>query len=158
MNGVTGGPVFGRLPILLMGIGLGGFTDGILLHQILQWHHMLTSTDTYSADTLAGLQVNTMADGFFHLTTWIILLAGTTMAVRDWREGRTAPSWLVYTGLLLAGWGMFNILEGTVNHHILGVHHLRDDAGAPLSWDLGFLVLSTLLLVLGWRLQRAVSQ
>jgi hypothetical protein len=25
-----------------MGVGLGGFVDGILLHQILQWHHMLT--------------------------------------------------------------------------------------------------------------------
>jgi uncharacterized membrane protein len=27
---------------LLFGIGLGGFLDGIVLHQILQWHHMLS--------------------------------------------------------------------------------------------------------------------
>jgi len=27
---------------ILLGIGLGGFVDGIVLHQILQWHHMLT--------------------------------------------------------------------------------------------------------------------
>jgi uncharacterized membrane protein len=32
-----------RAPGILLGIGLGGFVDGILLHQILQWHHMLTS-------------------------------------------------------------------------------------------------------------------
>jgi uncharacterized membrane protein len=31
-----------KLPGFLMGIGLGGFIDGILLHQILQWDHMLT--------------------------------------------------------------------------------------------------------------------
>ena len=26
-----------------LGLGLGGFFDGIVLHQILQWHHMLSS-------------------------------------------------------------------------------------------------------------------
>ena len=37
----------------LIGVGLGGFIDGILLHQILQWHNMLSSrlppTDLVSA-------------------------------------------------------------------------------------------------------------
>lgn len=28
---------------ILLGVGLGGLLDGILLHQILQWHHMLTN-------------------------------------------------------------------------------------------------------------------
>ena len=27
---------------ILLGVGLGWFVDGIVLHQILQWHHMLT--------------------------------------------------------------------------------------------------------------------
>ncbi|MGD9755596.1 MAG: DUF2243 domain-containing protein, partial [Acidimicrobiia bacterium] len=31
-------------PGLLIGIGLGGFVDGIVLHQVLQWHHLLTNT------------------------------------------------------------------------------------------------------------------
>jgi Predicted membrane protein (DUF2243) len=31
-----------RGPGILLGVGLGGFVDGIVLHQILQWHHMLT--------------------------------------------------------------------------------------------------------------------
>ena len=49
-------------PGLLLGVGFGGLFDGIALHQILQWHHMLTSTDTdnvgieyYPADTVHGL-------------------------------------------------------------------------------------------------------
>ena len=27
----------------LLGLGLGGFFDGIVLHQLLQWHHMASS-------------------------------------------------------------------------------------------------------------------
>ena len=40
----------------LLGIGFGGFVDGIVLHQLLQWHHMLTSTGDYPATTIAGLE------------------------------------------------------------------------------------------------------
>jgi hypothetical protein len=53
-----------------MGLGLGGFIDGIVLHQVLQWHHRLTSTGEYPMTTVAGLEANTLADGFFHLLTW----------------------------------------------------------------------------------------
>ncbi|MCK1539441.1 DUF2243 domain-containing protein, partial [Bradyrhizobium sp. 176] len=27
---------------VLLGLGLGGFFDGIVFHQLLQWHHMLS--------------------------------------------------------------------------------------------------------------------
>ena len=71
------------LPGLLLGVGLGGFVDGILLHQILQWHHMLTSSATanipigdYPATTVHGLQMNTLWDGLFHTVTWLAVLAG----------------------------------------------------------------------------------
>src|SRR5688500_5971320 len=29
------------------GVGVGGFVDGILLHQILQWHHMVSDVDDF---------------------------------------------------------------------------------------------------------------
>ncbi|MET1374783.1 DUF2243 domain-containing protein [Staphylococcus aureus] len=41
-----------------------------------------------------------------------------------------------------------------MNHQILGVHHVRDDLGAPLSWDLGFLASGVLLVAGGWLLHR----
>ena len=41
--------------------------------------------------------------------------------------------------MLLAGWGVFNVVEGLIDHQILGIHHVRDDLGAPLGWDLAFL-------------------
>jgi uncharacterized membrane protein len=37
-----------------------------------------------------------------------------------------------------------------VDHQILGIHHVRDDLGGPLSWDLGFLIFGAALVVVGW--------
>lgn len=37
---------------LVLGIGIGGFADGVILHQILQWHEMLTIK--IPADTLVN--------------------------------------------------------------------------------------------------------
>ena len=139
---------------LLYGLGFGRFVAGIELHQILQWHHMVSSVEGREPTTLAGLEVNTAADGFFHLATWALAFAGTITALTAWRQGRIAPSWSFHFGLVLAGWGAFNLVEGLIDHQLLGVHHVRDDLGAPLSWDLGFLASGVLLLALGWLLHR----
>ncbi|WP_006246459.1 DUF2243 domain-containing protein [Mycolicibacterium tusciae] len=141
-------------PGVLLGLGLGGFIDGIVLHEILQWHHMVSHVDDYPTDTLAGLEVNTVADGFFHVVTWLLVWAGTTMTVVSWRQGRLAPNWPFHFGLLLMGWGIFNVVEGVIDHQILQIHHVRDDLGAPLSWDIGFLVFGLLLVAGGWWLYK----
>jgi uncharacterized membrane protein len=138
-----------RAPSLLLGIGLGGFVDGIVLHQILQWHHLLTSTDGNPMTTVAGLEANTLADGFFHVATWIAVVIGSTLMLKAWQRGEIAPPWRVHIGLLLAGWGAFNLVEGLVDHQILGIHHVRDDIGGPLGWDLGFLAFGALLVAAG---------
>ena len=137
---------------LLFGLGLGGFVDGIVLHQILQWHHMV-SAET-APTTLAGLETNTLADGFFHLATWVCVVAASIASIAAWRQGRLAPSYSFHFGLVLAGWGIFNLVEGLVDHQLLGVHHVRDDLGAPLSWDLGFLASGGLLVAGGLVLHR----
>jgi len=139
---------------LLLGLGLGGFVDGIVLHQVLQWHHMVSSVEDHPVTTVAGLEVNTLADGLFHVATWVLVLAGTLSAVSAWQRDRLAPSWSFHVGLLLTGWGVFNVVEGLVDHHLLEVHHVRDDLGGPLSWDLGFLAFGLLLVVGGWALHR----
>jgi uncharacterized membrane protein len=144
-----------RTASFVMGLGLGGFIDGIVLHQILQWHHMLTGDNGGEPmDTVAGLETNTLADGFFHMTTWVLVLVATSLFVNAWRRGELAPPWRAYLGLLLAGWGVFNLVEGLIDHQLLGIHHVRDDLGAPLGWDLGFLAFGALLVVAGAVLAR----
>ena len=135
---------------ILLGTGLGGFVDGILLHQVLQWHHMLTAEGCCPAETVAGLDDNTLADGLFHLLTWVAVVAGTALALRAWRRGHAAPSWRVAGGQVLVGWGLFNLVEGVIDHLLLGVHHVRDDLGGPIGWDIGFLVLGAVQVAGGW--------
>jgi uncharacterized membrane protein len=96
------------LPAILLGIGFGGFVDGIVLHQILQWHHMLTAEGCCPSSTVLGLEDNTLADGFFHVATWIALMAGTIISTRSWQRGELAPPWRILFGGMLVGWGGFN--------------------------------------------------
>jgi uncharacterized membrane protein len=139
-----------RAPGFVLGLGLGGFLDGIVLHQILQWHHLLTGENGGEPmDTVGGLEANTLADGFFHLATWLLVVAGMALTVRAWQRRQLAPPWRAHVGLLLAGWGAFNVVEGTIDHLILGIHHVRDDLGGPLGWDLGFLAFGVLLIAAG---------
>jgi uncharacterized membrane protein len=159
VRGGTQGEQEGRprsplLPSLLMGIGFGGFVDGIVLHQILQWHHMLSSEGCCPSSTVAGIEDNVLADGLFHVATWLAVLAGTIVSTRAWQRGELAPPWRRHLGGLLVGWGGFNLLEGLIDHHLLGLHHVRDDLGAPLGWDLGFLGFGVLLVGVGWLLCR----
>jgi uncharacterized membrane protein len=144
-----------KAPAFVLGLGLGGFIDGILLHQILQWHHQLTNTADHPSDTLSGLEANTLADGFFHLATWFLVAAAMVLTVRAWRRRELAPPWRAHVGMMLAGWGAFNLVEGLIDHQLLGIHHVRDDLGGPLGWDLAFLGFGVLLVVGGLALASA---
>jgi uncharacterized membrane protein len=137
------------MPAFVTGIGLGGFLDGIVLHQLLQWHHILTHTGDHPSTTVPGLEDNTFADGLFHIASWLFVTAGLLLTVRAWRRGELAPPWRGHVGMLLVGWGVFNLVEGLVDHQLLGIHHVRDDLGGPLGWDLGFLAFGALLVLAG---------
>ncbi len=147
-----------KAPAFVMGLGLGGFLDGIVLHQVLQWHHLLTSTDGNPATTVEGLEANTLADGLFHLSTWLFVVTGMVLTVRAWQRGDLAPPWRLHVGMVLAGWGAFNLVEGLIDHQLLGIHHVRDDLGGPLAWDLGFLALGALLVAGGIALARSARR
>ena len=130
-------------PGLLLGIGLGGFVDGIVLHQILQWHHMLSSER--SVATVAGLETNTLADGLFHAFAWLAVLAGVIWLARVERPWETRR----LLGLMLAGWGAFNLVEGLVDHQVLGLHHVREGVADVWIWDIAFLALGAVQLAAG---------
>jgi uncharacterized membrane protein len=137
---------------LLLGAGLGGFADGILLHQILQWHNMLSSVRPPT--DLVAMKFNMVWDGVFHAFTWLMVCAGLW---RLWLAGaREDVPWSGRTllGALIAGWGLFNSIEGTIDHQILGVHHVHPGQN-QLAWDLGFICLGLGQIAVGWFLIRA---
>ena len=141
---------------ILFGLGLGGFFDGIVLHQILQWHHMLTSAG-YPADSVRNLQINTLFDGLFHASTYLFVVAGLVILWRHARRVHTRWSTRLIIGTLLMGFGIFNLVEGIVNHHLLGLHHVNETAPQDqwIYWDIGFLVWGAVMLALGWYLKRS---
>lgn len=136
---------------MLLGLGLGGLLDGILLHQILQSHHMGTDHGvdaSYRTTTVASLEDNTFWDGLFNAATWLLILVGQYLLWAALRNGTNSRA-TALTGLLLTGWGIFNLVEGVVDHLVLGIHDVRDDLGGPLAWDLGFLAFGAVLVVVG---------
>jgi uncharacterized membrane protein len=143
-----------RAPGILLGVGLGGFVDGIVFHQILQWHHMLTSEGSYPPTTVAGLETNTLWDGLFHALAWVAVAAGIYVLWRRNRAGRRPVSGRALAGWMLVGWGLFNLVEGVVDHHVLGIHHIREGENEA-GWDVAFLAFGALLVIGGWLLVRA---
>lgn len=143
------------IPGVLLGLGMGGFIDGIVLHQILQWHQMLSTTDEFGAETLSNMEANVTADGFFHVVTWVLVAVGLAMLWRTARDGIWGQTWRSPLGWMAVGWGVFNLVEGLVDHHVLQIHRVRPDAANPLAWDIGFLALGAVLVVGGWLLQRS---
>ena len=143
----------------LLGFALGGFFDGILLHQVLQWHHMVTSAG-YPPDTVPNLKFNTLLDGLFHSITYISVAMGLVIL---WRAGRTAHtewSGKKLMGTILMGFGSFNLVEGIIDHQILGIHHVNETILREqwMYWDIGFLVWGAAMLVGGWVLWHGRSK
>jgi uncharacterized membrane protein len=132
------------LPAFVTGFGLGAFIDGIVLHQLLQWHHLVSAyTPT---DDLAGLEHNTFWDGVFHVAAWWLVLGGLLWL---WRRRDTTPG--LPLGMLLIGWGVFNVVDQLVFHMALGAHHIRMVDNYQV-YDWGFTALGVGLAALGWLL------
>ena len=149
---------FDRRPLIaaatLLGIGMGGFVDGILFHQLLQLHNMLSGADYYpktglpAVTIVVNMEINMFWDGLFHTFTWLMTAAGLALL---WRAGqRVDVPWSTRTlaGGLSLGSGLFNLVEGVIDHHLLHIHHVTESAN-HLVWDLAFLGSGVLLILVG---------
>jgi len=115
----------------LLGIGMGGFVDGIVLHQILQVHNMLSAK--YPPNTLVNVEINMVWDGLFHAFTWMMTAMGIAMLWRAGQKREVPWSTKMLFGSLLQGWGIFNLVEGIIDHHILNIHHVIERLGVSLA-------------------------
>lgn len=137
---------------IVLGAGLGGFLDGILLHQILQSHNMLSAR--VPPDSIVAIKTNMVWDGYFHAGVWLLTAAGVFLLFRAGARREVAWSGRVLLGALVLGFGLFNLVEGVIDHHWLGLHHVVEAAPprAQALYDFGFLIFGGVLLIIVGRL------
>ncbi|MBQ0823976.1 DUF2243 domain-containing protein [Microvirga sp. HBU67558] len=146
--GATGADRRLRWSGCLLGFALGGFFDGILLHQILQWHHLLSAIDPDNA------RFQVAADGYFHALMYVIAAAGLWMLATS-KRGSVR---LLLAGMLI-GFGLWHGVDAVLSHWTLGIHRIRMDSAHPLAWDLGwFGAFGLVPMMAGWVMWRRSGQ
>jgi uncharacterized membrane protein len=133
---------------MILGIGLGGFADGIIFHQVLQTHQMLSNK--IPATDYTGKSVNMFWDGIFHFFCLLVVLTGIILMWRLLSRNDINRSGKLFTAGLLGGWGLFNIVEGIIDHHILRLHNVIEYTIDPDTGNYIFLGISCILLLIAW--------
>ncbi|MDB5966251.1 MAG: hypothetical protein JWQ72_2751 [Polaromonas sp.] len=123
---------------LLLGIGLSGFFDGILLHQVLQWHHLLSNV---RRAPWQDLRMQLMADGLFHMLMYAITVAGLALLWKARRELALDRAGRALFAFTLLGFGAWNVIDVVGFHWVAGIHRIRLDTDDPLLWDLLWLII-----------------
>ena len=139
-----------RTPGVVLGIGIGGLVDGILLHQILQWHNMGSSV--LPPTTMDAMRQNMQWDGWFHALSLLITIVGVFLLLREATHNRQLPVARGLLGQMLLGWGSFNVVEGVADHIVLGIHHVHDLPAYDPAYDLLFFAVTLAIIVAGWLL------
>src|SRR3954469_14223670 len=85
---------------VLSGVGVAGFVDETVFHQLLHWHHFYDK-----GTTAAGL----VSDGLFHAGSWICTVAGLFLFADLLRRDAAVPRHLWGGGLL--GLGAFQVYD-----------------------------------------------
>lgn len=128
----------------ILGLGTMGSLDGVIFHQILQWHSVYMETDKHG---------KLLSDGLFHVATTILMVIGAYILWKADKPYRPyGASYL--TGWILIGAGVFNFTEGLINHQILELHHVKPGDPNELAYDLAFLASGLILAGIGWLLRR----
>jgi uncharacterized membrane protein len=140
-------------PAFVLGVALSGFLDGILLHQLLQWHHLLSLVP---GESIQRLTTQILADGLFHVLMYLILVAGGVLLWRQRQSLSLSGASRRLVGGLLAGFGAWNVVDVVFFHWVLEIHHIRLDVAEPLLWDAGWLIALGIapLAIAGWWLAR----
>ena len=107
-----------------------------------------------SPEDMHGMKINMLADGLFDLFCWIVTIIAIVLLFREASSG-SLPSARSYIGDIFIGGGFFNLIEGSVDHELLRIHHVRTTEHW-LLWDLGFLLIFGLgFIAVGFWLRRS---
>ncbi len=131
---------------LVLGFGMGGMMDLLLLHLILQWHHMISNR--LPPTSLEALRRNIFWDGVGQFAMWIVILIAALMLLSAAQRRDPMPTMLRFLGLFLIGWGLFNLVDGVLNHHVLALHNVREDVANQMAWNIGWMIGAGIILPL----------
>jgi uncharacterized membrane protein len=101
--------------------------------------------------SLGSIQINVLWDGLFLAFALIVTILCISLLWNDSslnKKDRGLLSRQMFIGLVILTFGLFNLVEVIINHHILGLHHVKDGPN-PLLFDISFLILGGLLLIVG---------
>ena len=147
----TGDPRPLVLAGVLLGFGLGGLLDLVLVHLVVQWHHV--ASGRIDPSTLEGLRRNLVLDGLLGVALLAVVLVGVAALWRAARRPSASLAGSTLAGSALVGFGAFNALDDLVSHRLLDAHHVHPAYGA-LS-DTALLAASLAVIVAGvalvWR-------
>jgi uncharacterized membrane protein len=131
----------------ILGFAFGGFFDGILLHQVLEWHHFLSLVPG------KDLRTQILADGLFHLATYVVAALGLVLL---WRNGNTRAGDRIVLAWAVLGFSIWQFSDVVLVHWLTGIHRIRVGVPNPTLWDVGWLaVFGVPSLILGLWLLRS---
>lgn len=136
---------------MLLGAGMGAFLDGIVLHQVLQWHAMVS--EPYPPTDLVASKLNMFWDGVFHAASWVTVIAAVAILTHELPKYSTGMVGWVVAGGALVGWGLFNVVEGLIDHSVMRLHHVHPGMHET-AWDVSFLAFGVSLIAGGIALSR----
>ena len=135
----------------MIGMGMGGFIDGIVFHQLLQTHSMLSAR--LSQDDLINVKISMVWDGMFHTLTWVFTAIGLNMLWHAAKSKEVVLSGRMIWGAMIMGWGIFNFVEGLTDHYLLGIHHVVERLGLSV-YDHIYVASGLLFILAGYFLIR----
>lgn len=124
----------------LFGVGIIAMIDGIIFHQLLQWHSVYPPSPNHERRTVPPV--------FFDHP----LHRGIMLWNRGELNGRRPQH--IFWGAFLLGAGWFNFVEGIVNHHLLQIHHVNPASPNRLFFDLAYDASGLLIIAIGWLIYR----
>jgi uncharacterized membrane protein len=127
-----------------------------VLHQILQWHEMISNR--LSPTTYTNKSINMFWDGIFEAITWIFTMAGIIMMWVSMKRKDLNLSNNLFVGGVISGWGVFNLLDSVFNHYLFRFHNVREFSPDKDAWNLGFLIVSIVVILLGWLIMKSKRQ
>ena len=132
----------------IIGFALSGFFDGILLHQVLQWHHLFSLVP---GEAWRDIRNQILMDGLFHILMYFVAAYGLFRLWRARHALRRPGAGRSVAGGALLGFGVWNVVDVIGFHWMIGIHRIRVGVPDPLLYDLGWLAAFAVPpLLVGW--------